>query len=70
MPDTVTISPNELRSLVKAAVTEAFQEQRAAMHDMVDEEIEEIGLAKAMDEADITGRVSREEIFGILKSQQ
>ena len=66
MPDTITITPSELRRLVKAAVTEAFQEQRAVLHDMVVDAIEDIGLAKAMDEANDESTFTDQEFFAIL----
>ncbi len=65
MSDTITIPRDELRNLVKAAVTEAFQEQRAVLHDMVVDAIEDIGLAKAMDETN-EPTFTDKEFFAIL----
>ena len=70
MPAAVTIDSNELRSLVKDAVAEALREQLATMREIIDEEMEDKGLLRAMDEVATSARVSRDEITGILKAKQ
>jgi hypothetical protein len=64
------IDEKELKDLVKSAVAEALQEQRAMVKEIVDEAIEEIALARAIDEGLDTKPATREEIFHILESAQ
>lgn len=59
MSATVTLDPAELRSLVKAAVTEALNER----FDAVVEEYEDQCLARAIMEVDPDDIVPREEIM-------
>ena len=44
------IDEKELKVMVKAAVAEALEEQRALVKEIVEEAIEEIGLTRAIDE--------------------
>ncbi len=62
------IDHNELKDLLKAAVAEALEEQRALVKEIVEEAIEEIALARAIDEGLETKPTTREEIFHILES--
>jgi hypothetical protein len=64
------IDEKELKDLVKSAVAEALQEQRAMVKEIVEEAIEEIALARAIDEGLETKPATREEIFHILESAQ
>ena len=60
----------ELKNLVKSAVVEALQEQRALVKEIVEEAIEEIALTHAIDEGLASKPATREEIFHILESPQ
>jgi len=64
------IDEKDLKNLVKAAVAEALEEQRALMKEIVEEAIEEIALARAIDEGLDTKPATRGEIFHILESAQ
>jgi hypothetical protein len=64
------IDEKDLKDLLKAAVAEALEEQRALVKEIVEEAIEEIALARAIDEGLETKPATREEIFHILESAQ
>jgi hypothetical protein len=64
------IDEKDLKNLLKAAVAEALEEQRALVKEIVEEAIEEIALARAIDEGLETKPATREEVFHILESAQ
>lgn len=59
---TATINIKELKAVLKSAVNEVLDER-------LEEVLEDIGLARAMDEAKRSPLVPREKIFSILKSK-
>ena len=64
------INEKDLKNLLKAAVAEALEEQRALVKEIVEEAIEEIALARAIDEGLETKPATRDEVFHILESAQ
>ena len=65
----VTLNAEQLKTLLKIAIVEIFQEQKEVFTDLIIEAIEDIALVKAIAEGDSTEIVSREAIFNILKQQ-
>ena len=64
------IDEKDLKNLLKAAVAEALEEQRALVKEIVEEAIEEIALARAIDEGLETKPATPDEVFHILESAQ
>jgi hypothetical protein len=62
-----TLADNQLKELLKVALVEVLQEQKDLFSDLVAEALEEIALAKAIEEGETTELVSREAIFKILE---
>lgn len=60
----------KLKELFKVAILELLQEQKEVVSDLLTEIIEDIALAKAIQEGETTENVSREAIFKLLDSQQ
>ncbi len=58
----------QLKTLVKEAVAEALKQQREIVYDAVAEALEDLAMARAIQEGDRGDYVSREEIFSILES--
>jgi len=58
----------KLNELVKAAVIEALEERRDWVKDIVEEAMEDIALARAIEEGLGGGSVSRDEVFSLLES--
>ena len=66
----IMIDEKDLKILLKAAVAEALEEQRALVKEIVEEAIEEIALARAIAEGLETKPATRDEVFHILESAQ
>jgi hypothetical protein len=64
------IDEKDLKILLEAAVAEALEEQRALVKEIVEEAIEEIALARAIDQGLETKPATRDEVFHILESAQ
>jgi hypothetical protein len=62
-----TLAENQLKELLKVALVEVLQEQKDLFSDLFAEAMEEIALAKAIEEGEMTELVSREAIFKILE---
>jgi len=65
----VTLNAEQLKTLLKVAIIEILQEQKEVFTDLIIEAMEDIALAKAIEEGESTEIVSREAIFNILKQQ-
>jgi DNA-binding protein YbaB len=65
----VTLNAEQLKTLLKVAIVEILQEQKEVFTDLIIEAMEDIALAKAIEEGESTKIVSREAIFKILKQQ-
>ncbi len=65
----VTLSAEQLKTLLKVAIIEILQEQKEVFTDLIIEAMEDIALAKAIEEGESTEIVSREAIFNILNQQ-
>jgi hypothetical protein len=60
----------KLRGIVKSALAEAFKENREMMQDIVEEALEDIAVARAIEQGLETKSVSRRKIFSILEGGQ
>jgi hypothetical protein len=65
-----SIDEAKLKELLKSAVIEALEEHRELVKDIVEEAIEDMALAWAIDEGLATEVAPREEVFAILESAQ
>jgi hypothetical protein len=61
-----SISPDQLKALIKAAVTEVLEERRDLLHQAVEEALEDVALARAIEEGESTELIAREEVFKLL----
>lgn len=67
---TATLSPEELKRLLKSAIAESLEERRDWVRDIVEEALEDIALHRAIDEGLESHKVSREEVFAYLENVQ
>jgi len=67
---TATFDEEELKELLKAAVVEALKEQRDLVRDIVEEAIEDIALARAIEQGLNSEHIPRNEVFAILEDAQ
>lgn len=61
-----TLNKNQLKELIKTVIVEILQEQKEVFTDLIIEAVEDIALAKAIEEGESTEVVNREAIFRIL----
>jgi hypothetical protein len=63
------IQEKKLKQLLKSALREAIHEEKTLFYDLLSEVIEDIGLARAIDEGKKTKKVRKEEIYKILRAE-
>jgi hypothetical protein len=56
--------------MLKAAVIEALEERRDLVKDIIEEAMEDIALARAIEEGVGSNSVSRDEVFSLLEAPQ
>ena len=56
----------KLKDLMKSAVLEALEERRDLVREVVEEALEDVALARAIEQVEPGNTVSREEVFRIL----
>ena len=62
------IDEAKLKDLLKSAVAEVFEEHREFVKEIIEEAMEDVALARAIDEGISTGTVSRDDVFTILET--
>ncbi len=67
---TATFDEQRLKDLLKSAVAEALEEHREFVRDIVEEALEDVALAHAIEEGLKSETVSRNTVFGILEDAQ
>jgi len=65
-----SIDEEKLKQMLKSAVAEVFEERREFVKEIVEEAMEDIALARAIDEGAETELVDREAVFKVLESTQ
>ena len=63
---TITITPDDLKILIKETFIEVLKERKDLLEDAVIEAIEDIGLARAISEGIKTPSISESEIYKTL----
>ncbi len=66
---TATIDDKKLKNLMKSAVAEALEEQRALVQDIVEDAFEDIALARAIEQGLRSKTVSRAAIYKIIEGK-
>jgi hypothetical protein len=67
---TPALDEKKLRGIVKAALIDAFKENRDLMQDIVEDALEDIAIARAIEQGLETRTVSRKKVFSILEGAQ
>jgi len=67
---TAALDEKKLRGIVKAALVDAFKESRELMQDIVEEALEDIAVARAIEQGLETKTVSRKKVFPMLEGGQ
>ena len=63
-----SIDEAKLKQMLKSAVAEVFEERREFVKEIIEEAIEDIALARAIDEGVSTEMVDRDAVFKVLES--
>jgi len=66
MPE-IILSQDQLKELVKTAITEILQENKEVFSELLVEAIEDIAIERAIQEGESTESTSREAIFKLLE---
>jgi len=64
------INQAQLKELLKAAIVEVLEERRDLISDLIEEALEDLALARAIEEGESTDIVSRDEVFKLLEGQE
>ena len=67
---TATFDEEKLKSLVKSALVEALKEHRDLVREIVEEAMEDIALARAIEQGLGGESVSRDEVFAVLEGER
>lgn len=63
------MNDTKLKTLVKEAVEEVFEEKNDILYKLIEEVIEDMGLIRAIKEGEKTELVDREQVFKILEGK-
>jgi hypothetical protein len=66
---TATIDDKKLKNLMKSAVAEVLEEQRALVQDIVEDAFEDIALARAIEQGLRSKTVSRAAVYKIIEGK-
>lgn len=61
------VDDEKLKELLKQAVVEVLEERRDFVRELLEEALEDIALARAIEEGEQSAVVSRDEVMGILE---
>lgn len=63
-----TMDEQQLKRLLKAVFAEVLEEHRGLLHDVLEETLEDISFARAIEQGEDSALASREEVFAALQS--
>jgi hypothetical protein len=63
----VTIAEDRLKEVLKAAVVEVLEERSDLVREIVEEALEDLALARAIEEGETSEVVGRDHVFGLLE---
>ena len=63
------LDDKRLKDLFKAAIVEVLEERQDLLRELFEEAIEDIGLARAIEEGEETELISREQVFELFQGQ-
>jgi hypothetical protein len=65
----ISINQDQLKELIKVALAEALEERRDLLHEVVEESLEDIALARAIKDGESTDLIGREEVLKLLEGE-
>jgi hypothetical protein len=64
-----TIDDKRLKDLFKAAIVEVLEERPDLFRQVIEEALEDVGLARAIEEGESTELIGRDEVFHLLDGE-
>jgi hypothetical protein len=66
----LSVEEGRLKALLKTAIVEVLEERKDLVRDLLEEVLEDMALARAIEAGEQTGTISREEVFKSLEGGQ
>ena len=66
----IPVDEDQLKELLKAAIVEVLEERRELLRDLVEEALEHMAFARAIEEGETTELINRGEILEILEGKE
>ena len=63
------INQEQLKNVIKTALVEVLEERKDLLYDAIEDAIEDVAFARAIEEGESTELVEREEIFKLLEGK-
>lgn len=64
-----SIDQEQLKNVIKTALVEVLEERQDLLYDAIEDAIEDVAFARAIEEGESTELVEREEIFKLFKGK-
>jgi hypothetical protein len=65
----MTVSEEQLKEVVKSAIVEVLEERSDLIRNLVEDALEDIGMNKAIQEAEHSHPVTRDEVLNLLEDR-
>jgi len=65
-----SVDHDQLKEILKEALIEVLEERRDLIQGLVEEALEDVALARAIEQGEGTDTVSRDEVFKLMKEQE
>jgi hypothetical protein len=64
-----SLNQNQLKDLIKAALTEVLEERQDLLQEAIAQALEDMALARAIEEGENSELIKREEVFNLLEGR-
>ena len=64
-----TINQEQLKKIIKTALVEVLEERQDLLHDAIEDALEDVAFARAIEEGESTELVQREEVFKLFEGK-
>ena len=64
-----SINQAQLKNVIKTALVEVLEERQDLLYDAIEDAIEDVAFARAIEEGESTNLVTREEIFKLFEDK-
>lgn len=65
-----SINQEQLKNVIKTALVEVLEERQDLLHNAIEDAIEDVAFARAIEEGENTALVQREEVFKLLEAER